>query len=451
MKKKILITICLLLGLSMITGCSDIEQAYLDDQIMIMEWPAAQDTSNIQFKLKFGQVDIDYALKLETQQEINQQAGDLKATINISGTSNNENYGDLPVVQMIYDRNKIYMKAQDVLRIVDAFNIKLSDKNLKALRDLKDGYFVYDSLAYQEDLLDSDPLLEEMTDMYQQIYADPVKFSRDLLLGFAGAMPDFSTPMFKADNRYILEINNNNAAPLIDSFVESIINNLEGIIKIYPFPESLKEEILAEVKTMDKELVLNEYREVAPEIKAVIDMGRFYFYMEGEYNPTDYLQKMELNMEYEPFFTLALSMNSVGKKGTDALNIKLPAEEKQVAVESFMEKLMTPEKRLSIDLESGTGLMQYHEAKPIEIQLNIQEYENMEMLPARGVLAALSEVVVWSDNMQISYVSTPDGPIFLEGEILNIEEEELLYISAWELMNLGYDVNWYGNLIIISK
>ena len=455
MKRKLFITIILLLCAGLATGCSEIERAYVKDQLKIMEWPGVEDVTNLRFAIKADEdIDINYTLKMETKVENPVKDGGYKIFLNLSGGSNNGKNGVFSNAQLIMDQEKMYLKAKDVLKILRAFEIEIPARYAQALENLGDKFFVFDYVSYQNSIYEQMLPEYDFSSMSRTILDDPVAFASNLLLGLVDLLPEFTTSMTKEDGYYVVRIDNENAAPLIHSYFESIIRNIEGLIEIFPYPENLKKELLAQIQFADKEDIINEYRYfLAPEIEEAIDMGTVSFIMKALYNPNDYENKMELILEY-PEFSMELSIDSLSKKSNQALNLIIPAEEQLVDAVAFIEEQMLPEISLTIDRQTGLGQLSYYGADSNEVQIGViifdEEYYGF-LSPARSVLTALGENVIWQEDLHAAYVSTPYGPVYLDGEIINMDGNDLLYISPWEFIRLGYDIDWDYYGIYISK
>ena len=455
MKKKFIMVLVLLIGLGLLTGCSEVEQAYINDQLETLKWPGTEDLTEIQLKATVEGDKIEMNMKMESKQEISNSLKNFKVVSKLSGSLkvNDELVGALSDISIIFDQDKMLIKVKDLLSILNTAKIDFNESKIDGLISSPEDYVVLDFMAMQESMLAADPYnsFSYNSAEYQKMMADPLSFTRDFLQGITANLNDFSTPMKKEGNTYTVLINNDNAPMLVKSLVASIINNIEGIIDIYPYPEEMKAEILSSLSTISKEEVLKEFNEeIMPGIENILGMGKFSISLNEQYNPNDYTKTMKMEMDY-PNLAVEFSLDAKGKKVSQGLNIVLPEESKRINAEVLIQKLMTPDKNLVLDVETGQGMLMLYGEEPVEIKFDIQVYKDLEMLPARAVLEAFGENLVWQDDLHAAYISTPHGPVYLEGEILTVNGRDLLYIEPWEFIKVDYNLDWQYKEITISK
>jgi hypothetical protein len=433
-------------------GCTDVEKAYWQDNFALLEWPAVKEEAEIQLRYQIAGDSVDYTINAVTEQNVLK----MQSRVVISAVSHNGNYPDIPAVNLIYDNGVLYCPVKDVINLTKIFEEDIPPELVKAMNKISDSYFYFDFDAYQREALEYDPMMAEIVEYYEQLSKDPINMAKKMISDLINGLPDFTVNMEKNGSTYSLTIDNENAVILLDSLILNVVKNIDGIVKAYPFPDSLKEELLNEIEAEGgAQKLVEEYQDIiAPEIKqamqSMLDTGQFSFNLDSQYNERDYNINLGLNVEY-PELNIFAALVSQGEKISHTLSLPIPAENKRVNVIEFTEEAFATEKVLTVDVTTGEGQVQFHDALPVDVKFDFKVVDGFNYIPAEAVLASLNDILVWNESMKIYYVSTPEGPVILEGEVLKINDKDILYINIWDLMKLGYMIDWFDDFVIIRK
>ncbi len=456
--RKLISLVVLFLSLILFSGCSPVEQEFLQKYYELSKWKALQDTTTIHFNAMLIDENLDYSVVMDTYQDI--EAKQVKFVI--SGKSNSDKIPGFDPIEFLFDEEAIYFRGNDIANIANTFQIPLSEKEQRVLAKIKDQHIV---LKYSEieNMVNSDNLAGNelfSAEMIKQSMFEPEK-TYGMLLLLPQAFPEFSMGMIREGDTYIININNSNIVDLIDKYALNSIKNIDKLMELSMVNPDLKQSI-AEISPEERAAMLEEYEKFAPEMKEMlqskIDLGELKIAVKFEFLPQSAKSNIDISAEYfdlpEPVYgniDFDLSINSLAKMKKNS--IAMPEPNKQASAIKVINEMKIPEKKLIIYVDNNERFLQFYDAKPTSLNFGIIFSEDATEIPAVEVLTALNENPVWHDGMKAYYISTPNGPIVIDGQFYDQNGQEKFFISPWELTKLGYNVIWnyQDRCIQISK
>ncbi|TCK92834.1 copper amine oxidase-like protein [Natranaerovirga hydrolytica] len=328
---------------------------------------------------------------------------------------------------------------------------------------------------------------EEMEAFYSTYYSDmPMSFSTasleadyfETVFGFMDSFIEaYSQFEFdfieEVDGGYTIKIKAEDIMPLLSSFLEYTIDNIEevgkaylGVLDLYS-DEEIEMLFWMEREAVEEEfeLAIEEIAEDKESIKELLSMLDVYApmvtailgetEMEMTVSKTDdntYESNTSLFMDivYEDI-NVAFKLSSDEKMTViEGFDIEIPTEgvlnfvevlEEQMAL---LDELFSDDDTTTMFVDLNTGAYVVQDSMGIaEDELNLIIEDNSTYLPLRLIGETFGEVVEWDRELSQAYVEVEGEKIYMDG----IASEGSIYVKIRDFETyLGYDVEWHPDV-----
>ena len=447
MFRKIIIALVVVLGLSVLAGCSLTEQEYVTKYLDLLNWKYSSGTMTFDISVQYDDLDLSYLVTSEVQSN----SSTMQNCFEISAVSRNSAYSDIKPFKMYVDGINLYVARQGILDIAAVLDQTIPDEFFELLGDAE---YV---MINMEELSATDPSYEDFSaQMYKDILADPTGYSKNLISGFIDALPGFTLGLEKENDSYVLILDNSNLLATADSFVMNLITNIDTVLDIYPLPEDMKASLAEEIGGADA--LLSLYKEFSPEIKASIqeslDTGTIQIEYRSSFPVSSYKSNLSLIADY-PDFKVDITADQYLRKES-AMKIDFPQSVADMT--TFLSDLMLyPDYsdygeeifplELGIDIDTGEMFSGYYGMME---NLNLKFSEDYTYIADPDLFYLFYIWVEWDEDLQQAYVYTDEGNVYLQSLVFEEIDGPELYIRIRDLVKLGAEVDWDESNRLIS-